>query len=330
MPIIKSIIGLLCGKGKPKMTCQNCNTECSKFGKHRNGLQRYRCKQCRKTFTEAHSTPLGSMYTPLDQAGKAIELLAEGCSVSVVERVTGLHHRTILSLLVVVGEKCERLSENRIHNVPVSDVQCDEIWGFVGCKEKRKTSDNPKLGDAYCFVGIERNTKLVLAWHLGRRTERDTFAFTEKLNEATGGRFQITTDGFSAYFDAVHTSLGTRVDYAQLIKVYAATTEEEHRYSPPRVIEAIAKPLWGQPDADRICTSHVERQNLTMRMQIRRLTRLTNAFSKKWENLKAALALYFAWYNFCRRHRTIRCTPAMEARITDNIWTIPELVEAAP
>jgi len=310
------------------MTCHNCNTRCKKFGKHRNGLQRYRCGQCSKTFTEDHATPLAGMYTPLDRATKAIELLVEGCSVSAVQRITDLHHGTILSLLVLVGEKCERLLESRIRNVAVKDVQCDEMWGFVGCKEKRKKDDDPKRGDAYCFVAIERNTKLVVTWHLGRRTERDTMAFTEKLDAATSGQFQITTDGFPAYFDAIHTCLGTRVDFAQLIKVYAASSEDEHRYSPARVIEAIAKSMWGQPDAERICTSHVERQNLTMRMQIRRLTRLTNGFSKKWENLKAALALYFAWYNFCRQHRTIRCTPAMEAGITDHIWSITELLEA--
>jgi transposase-like protein/IS1 family transposase len=310
------------------MTCHNCNTRCKKFGKHRNGLQRYRCNQCRKTFTEDHATPLGTMYTPVDKAAKAIELLCEGCSVSTVERFTGLHHTTILSLLVLVGDNCERLLENRIQGVHVSDVQCDELWGFVRCKEKRNASGDPRRGDAYCFVGIEQKTKLVLSWHLGRRTQRDTLAFTEKLNEATAGKFQITTDGFSPYFDAIHTSLGTRVDYAQLIKVYEASSDEEHRYSPPSVVEATVKPMWGNPDPKRICTSHIERHNLTMRMQIRRLTRLTNAFSKKWENLKAALAVYFAWYNFCHYHRSLRSTPAMEAKVTDHVWSVQELVEA--
>jgi len=172
------------------------------------------------------------MYTPLDRAAKAIELLVEGCSVSTVERVTDLHHGTLLSLLVLVGEKCERLLESKIRNLPVKDVQCDEMWGFVGCKEKRKKDDDPKRGDAYCFVAIERNSKMILTWHLGRRTERDTMAFTEKLDAATSGQFQITTDGFVPYFDAIHTCLGTRVDFAQLIKVYAASSEDEHRYSP--------------------------------------------------------------------------------------------------
>jgi len=310
------------------MTCHNCNTRCKKFGKHRNGLQRFRCGQCAKTFTEDHATPLGSMHTPVDKTAKAMELLAEGCSVSTVERFTGIHHTTILSLLVLVGEKCERLLENRIHQLPVSDVQCDELWGFVACKERNNVTGDPRRGDAYCFVGIERNTKLVLSWHLGRRTARDTVAFTEKLNEATQGRFQITTDGFRPYIDAVNYSLGTRVDFAQLVKVYGASPEGEHRYSPAEVVDSVPVPQWGEPDLRKICTSHVEKHNLTMRMAIRRLTRLTNAFSRKWENLKAALALYFAWYNFVHIHRTIRMTPAMAAGITDHIWTITELVEA--
>jgi transposase-like protein/IS1 family transposase len=310
------------------MTCHNCNSRCKKFGKHRNGLQRFRCNQCRKTFTEDHATPLGSMYTPLDKAAKAIELLVEGCSVSTVERFTGLHHTTILSLLVVVGEKCGRLLESRVNNIPVTDVELDEIWGYVGCKEKRNVTGDPTRGDAYCFVAIERNTKLVLTWHLGRRSARDAMAFTEKLEGATAGHFQITTDGFQPYFDAIHTCLGTRVDYSQLIKTYAATTDEEHRYSPPQVVDTTIKPMWGNPDPERICTSHVERNNLSIRMGMRRLTRLTNAFSKKWTNLKAAYAVWFAFYNFCRVHYTLRCTPAMAAGVTDHIWSVGELVEA--
>jgi IS1 family transposase len=153
---------------------------------------------------------------------------------------------------------------------------------------------DPFVGDAYTFVGIERNTKLVLAWHLGGRDVQSTEAFTEKLDHATSGHFQLTTDGFQLYPQAVSYSLGVRVDYAQLIKVYQGTREGEQRYSPPEVVETITTIRIGNPDPRRICTSIVERSNLSMRMSIRRLTRLTNAFSKKWDNLKAALALYFA------------------------------------
>jgi transposase-like protein/IS1 family transposase len=311
------------------MTCHNCQSQCKKFGKHRNGLQRHRCGQCAKTFTEDHATPLGGMYTPLDKAAKAIELLVEGCSVSTVERVTGLHHTTILSLLVFVGDKCERLLEGRIHNLPVSDVQCDEIWGYVGCKEKKNVSGDPMRGDAYCFVAIERNSKIILTWHLGRRSSRDTVAFTEKINDATQGHFQITTDGFKPYVDAVLYSLGTRVDFGQFIKTYSTPRDGEQRYSPAEVVDATPVPVWGEPKLHRICTSHVERQNLSIRMGMRRMTRLTNAFSKKWENLKAAYAVWFAFYNFCRVHKTLRVTPAMQAGLSDHPWTITELLQAA-
>jgi IS1 family transposase len=268
------------------------------------------------------------MYTPSEKTGLILKMFVEGMSVRSIERLTGVHRDTILNLLVLSGDRCERLLEERIRQHPASDVQCDEIWGFVGCKEKRNVTGDPMLGDAYCFVAIERNTKLVLTWHLGRRTARDTFAFTEKINEATRGQFQITTDGFKPYVDAVHHSLGTRVDFAQLVKVYASPHDGEHRYSPAEVVDAVPVPQWGEPELSRICTSHVERQNLSIRMGMRRMTRLTNAFSKKWENLKAAYAVWFAFYDFCRVHQTLRVTPAMEAGITDHVWTTTELLKA--
>jgi IS1 family transposase len=273
------------------------------------------------------------MILDFDRALKAIQLFCEGCSVRTTERVTEINLRTLLKLLVVAGEKCERFLEERIQNVAVRDVQADEIWAFVKMKEKEKVRrdiEDDRLGDAYTFVGIERHSKLVLCWHLGRRTYDDTFAFTEKLYRATGTHWQLTTDGFKAYQNAVIHSLGARdVDFAQLVKVYAHPSADDHTYSPPTVINSVPVEIYGNPDPDRICTSHVERSNLTMRMQMRRFTRLTNGFSKKWENLKAMLALYFAYYNFCRVHSTIRVTPAMEAGLTGHIWSIEELLTAA-
>jgi len=309
------------------MTCHNCKTQCGKFGRDRKGHQRFHCAQCSKTFTEPHNGHLPGMYITPEQAEQIIRLIVEGMAVRSVERLTGFHRDTILRVLQTAGEGCERLLDSRIRSIPVSDVQCDEMWGFVHCKEKNKPVDSPDtIGDAYCFVAVERKTKLVLAWHLGRRTARDTVAFTEKLDAATSGRFQLTTDGFPAYPDAVSYSLGTRVEYAQLIKVYASPRDGEQRYSPADVVEAVPVPRIGRPRRELISTSHVERQNLTIRMAMRRLTRLTNAFSKKWENLKAGFALHFAWYNFVRVHSTIRVTPAMAAGITDHVWTIGELL----
>ena len=314
------------------MNCPTCNQPAKRFGKHRNGLQRYRCTSCKKTFTEDHERPLGDMILAEEKAMSVLQHLVEGCSVRATSRITGVHPKTILNLLSLAGERCDRLMEERIHGLRVKDVQCDELWGYVGMKEKTKNKkgrDETTVGDAYTFVAIERHSKLVLAWHLGRRTERDTVAFTEKLATATEGSFQITTDGFAPYKDAVVLSLGAQgVNFAQLVKLYAANPENETRYSPAEWVGCKAVPIFGDPDRDKICTSHVERQNLTMRMQMRRLTRLTNAFSKKWEKLYAMLALYFAWYNFVRIHQTLRVTPAMEAGITDHVWTIEEMLDS--
>jgi IS1 family transposase len=168
--------------------------------------------------------------------------------------------------------------------------------------------------------------KLILAWHLGKRNRQDTLQFIVKLRRATEGKFQLTTDGWPSYPDAVERVFGSEIDYAQLIKVYGASRDGEQRYSPAEIVDVEVVPRAGMPDFERVCTSHIERQNLTMRMQIRRLTRLTNAFSKKWENLRAAVALHFAYYNFCRVHSSLRVTPAMEAGITDHVWTIAELL----
>jgi IS1 family transposase len=274
------------------------------------------------------------MRIPFEKALLCLQLLVEGNSVNSTSRITGLEKKTILSLLVLAGEKCENLISRYMRKVTVNDMQFDELWSFVGMKEKtkvRKGKVSDKLGDAYCFVGFERDSKLILAWHLGRRTEADTLEFTEKVFKAVDGtenRIQITTDGFGAYPEAIAYSLGTRTDYAQLIKIYGAPVDDEHRYSPSKIKECTPSLVWGSPKLEKICTSHVERQNLNIRMAMRRFTRLTNAFSKKWENLKAALALYFAYYNFCRIHSSIRCTPAMEAGVTKHIWELRDLIAA--
>ena len=314
------------------MTCHNCKIEAKKSGKDRKGNQRYRCNQCRKTFQEMKENLLGTMRIPMEKAEMCLQLLLEGMSIRSIQRITGMHQETILNLLVLAGDKCRQLMNDKIKGVAVKDVEADEMWGFVGMKKMTKLHKEvttPQVGDAYTFVGIERNTKLVLAWHLGDRDVPNTEAFTEKLHHATSGHFQLTTDGFAAYPNAVSYSLGTRVDYAQLIKVYGKNdVEGERKYSPPEVVDTVSKPLIGSPDPRIICTSIVERSNLSMRTSIRRLTRLTNAFSKKWDNLHAALSLYFAYYNFCRIHSSIRCTPAMESGITGHVWTLRELLAA--
>jgi transposase-like protein/IS1 family transposase len=314
------------------VTCHNCRIECKRKGRDRCGRQRYQCRQCSKTFLEAQEKPLDGMYLPMDRAEMVLKLLLEGSSVSTIERVTGVHHGTILRLLVLAGEKCERIMADKIRNVEVRDVECDEVWSFIGKKEKRvRPEDDQNLGDCYTFVAIERHSKLVLNIAMGKRDQRTTDVFIEGVRHATAHcKFQITTDGFASYRSAITTTLHDRLTgFAQLIKVYRAPQDGEKRYSPAEVASVEVVPVMGQPDPERICTSIVERSNLSIRMGTRRFTRLTNAFSKKWENHWAAVACWFAFYNFCRVHKSLRVTPAMAAGIADHVWSVRELLERA-
>ena len=220
------------------MTCPNCRSACRRFGKHRNGLARFQCRECKKTFTEPHADPLGGMYTQVARAEDVLKMLVEGCSINTIERVTGVHHGTILKILVLTGEKCEKLMGRLVVNVPVKDVQCDEIWAFVQKKEAHKKpseKDNDSIGDAYCFVAIERYSKLVLNFALGRRSQATTDAFIEGLRAATSPqRFQISTDGFQPYISAITTTLHDRCDFAQLIKVYTTQIPKASAGTVPR------------------------------------------------------------------------------------------------
>jgi len=224
---------------------------------------------------------------------------------------------------------------DRIQGLKVRDVECDELWSYVGMKARtkdKKNIDDPTLGDAWTFTAIERHSKLIIAWHLGHRTMRDTLAFAEKIARATEGSFQISTDGFKAYQDAVVYSLGAQhVDFAQIVKIYRSNpTEPETRYSPAQCIGCKKEAVFGSPDMDAVGTSRIERHNLSVRMETRRFTRLTNGFSKKWEKHHAALALYFAYYNFCRSHKTLGgVTPAMASGIVKHFWTIKDLLQEA-
>ncbi|MGO9130092.1 MAG: hypothetical protein ACLQIS_10205 [Bryobacteraceae bacterium] len=307
-----------------------CEIECQRLGKHRNGLRRFRCPQCHKTYTEAHKPALEGSYIPQERVELALRLLIEGKSIRSTERITNLDRNTIMRLLVLAGEKCEKLLGRLLVNVQVKDVECDEIWGFILKKEGHKRpeeAENETIGDAYTFVAMERHSKLVLNFALGRRNQATTDIFVEGLRAATSAQeFQVTTDGFQPYITAFDNTLSDRVNFAQLIKVYRSSPEGEHRYSPADVVSTEVVPVLGNPIPSRTCTSIVERQNLTMRMQMRRLTRLTNAFSKRWENHWAALCLHFAFYNLCRIHGSLRVTPAMEAGIADHVWTIEELL----
>ena len=312
--------------------CRSCGGRTIGWGKDREGNARRKCKACGATFGIIPERPLGSMRLDLDKATTCLSLLVEGSSIRSTERVTGVHRDTICRLLRVAGAKCESLLNRLVRGVEVKDVQCDELWCYVAMKEKtkaRKKLTDPELGDAYTFVGIERNTKLALGFHLGRRTSEDASVFMAKMDAATSGNFQLSTDGFNGYPAAVEEHLGGRVDFGQLVKTYSAeTVDSERRYSPARIISAEKVVVSGTPEESRICTSHVERHNLHVRMQMRRFTRLTNAFSRKRENLRAALALHFAAYNFTWMHRGIRMTPAMAAGIARKPWAVRDLLVA--
>jgi len=273
------------------------------------------------------------MYTlKREMLAQIIRLLVEGNSIRSAERITGVHRDTIMRLAVRVGKNCDRIHDATMRGFHSRLIQCDEIWSYVGKKQGRLTDGekrNPALGDRYIFVGLDAESKLVPTYNVGKRDSANTSQFMGALKERLNGngRVQLTTDGFSAYEDAVNWHFGRDVDFAQQIKTYAATIAGAGRYSPPRVTGMVSTVISGRPDPAYISTSYVERQNLTMRMCMRRLTRLTNAFSKKLENLKAAVALHFAYYNFARVHQTLRVTPAMEAGLTDHVWTMSDFME---
>jgi IS1 family transposase len=219
----------------------------------------------------------------------------------------------------------------RVHNVRVRDLELDEVWSFVGCKQKRLTPQRVEagmVGDAYTFIALERTSKLVVAWHLGKRDRINTEDFVSKIRWATApGWFDVSTDAFQPYENAIDAGLYDRANHAQIVKLFSNQLDRvSESYKPARFVSVAKDSISGRPDLDRASTSHVERKNGTLRQWCKRLTRLTYAFSKKWENLRAALALHFAHYNFCRIHSSLRLTPAMEAGITDHVWTIAELL----
>ena len=261
---------------------------------------------------------------------QVLNALIEGCSIRSVERMTGVHRDTIMRLGVEVGAKCQRFLDQKLVNLTIEAAEIDEIWGYVRKKQKRVTPlDNEReVGDQYTFVAMDAKTKLVVSHLVGKRNGENALELMRDLQFRVKNRPQVTTDGFQPYVDAVERSFGAKVDFAQLVKIYGGNEKTRERYSPSEIVTAIPVTIMGKPKSERISTSYIERQNLTMRMQMRRFTRLTNAFSKKLANLKAAVALHFAHYNFMRVHSSLRVTPAMEAGIATHIWTWQELLGA--
>jgi IS1 family transposase len=253
-----------------------------------------------------------------------------GNSVRSTERMTGVSRETVLSLLVRVGAGCERLLDERMRNLPTRVVELDEIWSFVAKKQRHlRASDDDSCGDTWTWVAIDADSKLVPCYRVGKRTADDANAFVADLASRLTNRVQISSDALRAYVDAIERAFGTDVDYAQIVKSYEAEPIGAGRYSPPKVVATQTNVFVGKPNMARVSTSYVERNNLTTRMRVRRFTRLTNAFSKKIENHRAAVALHFAHYNFVAIHKTIRCTPAMAAGVSETLWSLGDLLDAA-
>ncbi|WP_437763864.1 IS1 family transposase [Sorangium sp. So ce764] len=269
---------------------------------------------------------------PMAKRVEVVAHLVEGAGIRPTSRLTEVSKPAILTLLLRVGEGCERLHNRLVRDVDCRTVQVDEIWLYVQKKEARVTpGDSPEVGEAYVFVGMASASKLVISYRVGKRDEANTAAFIADLRSRLVSVLQLYSDGWAPYVAAVGASFAGSVDYAQVVKRYnrKARKDDDHRYEPPRDPFITKTPVYGAPDMKRASTSHLERQNLTIRMHIRRFTRLCNGFSKRLPHDKAAVALHMAFYNFCRPHEAHRVTPAMEAGMTDRVWSVEELVTAA-
>ncbi len=269
----------------------------------------------------------------INQRTQIIKVLCEGNSIRSTARITGTAINTVVKLLREVGASCLNYQDKAMHNLPCKKLQCDEIWSFVYSKQKNVPEDKQGkfgYGDVWTFVAIDADTKLVPSWLVGIRDADCAYTFIADLRDRLANRVQLTTDGHKMYLEAIEKAFGADVDYAMLVKLYGRNVEGETRYSPAQCVGAEKHVVQGNPDTQAISTSYVERQNLTMRMAMRRFTRLTNAFSKRLENHEYALALYFMHYNFARPHKTLanpyQRTPAMASRITDHVWTVEEIV----
>lgn len=273
---------------------------------------------------------------PMSKRVQILGCLTEGMSLRATSRLADVSINTVTKLLVDVGTACELYQLEKLVGIKAKRVQCDEIWSFCYSKEANTPPNMRGMegrGDVYTWVALDSDSKLVISWLVGKRIQEHAIAFMKDVAARLATRVQLTTDGHRGYLSAVEGAFGMDVDYAMLQKLYASEGRSggasEHRYSPGKCIGQIKGNVTGKPDHAHISTAHVERQNLTMRMQMRRFTRLTNAFSKKIENHAHAVALHYMFYNFARIHKTLRVTPAMQAGIADHVWTLEEIAKLA-
>lgn len=261
---------------------------------------------------------------PLQKRVQILNLLVEGMSLRAISRVADVSINTVTKLLVEAGRACQEFHDSTVHHIKSKRVQCDEIWSFVYAKDKNITEEEKRagVGSVWTWVGIDADSKLVISWYVGSRDADSGYEFMKDVKTRLSSRVQMTTDGLKIYLESVPNAFGSKIDYAQLVKIYGKTEDDQRE----RYIGAEKRRILGNPDEKKVTTSHVERQNLTMRMHMRRFTRQTNAFSKKIENHCYALALHFVYYNFVKIHSTIRVTPAMEAGLTKNLMSLEDIV----
>ena len=265
----------------------------------------------------------------IEKQSQVVAALVEGNSIRATVRMTGVSKNTIAKLLVELGTACADYLDKALVNLNCKRIQCDEIWSFCYAKEKNVPQEFQGkfgYGSVWTWTAMDADTKLIASWMVGGRDAGTAYAFVQDLAKHLAHRIQLTTDGHRAYLSAIEDAFGSEIDYAMLVKLYGSDRETEATYSPSECIGCREVIISGSPEAKHISTSYIERQNLTMRMSMRRFTRLTNAFSKKLENHIASLAIHYMHYNFCRVHQTLRVTPAMEAGIASHVWSIGELV----
>lgn len=265
-----------------------------------------------------------------NKRAQVLSALVEGNSIRATVRMTGVAKNTVVKLLVDAGKVCAEYQDKVLRNLKCKKIQADEIWSFCYAKQKNVPEDKRGkfgFGDVWTWVAMDAESKLVVSWLVGHRNAEWAKAFMMDVASRLSNRIQLTTDGHHTYFEAVDEAFGADVDYAMLVKMYGSETPGEARYSPAKCIGTQRKTVNGKPKSKDVSTSFIERQNLTMRMNMRRFTRLTNAFSKKIENLKHAVALHFMYYNFVRQHQTLRVSPAMAAGVTEHLWNIEDIVK---
>lgn len=326
------------------MTCHNCKIDAGKFGFFK-GFQRYRCKQCHKTFSDIPERPLDNLRIEPEKAIQAIHLLCEGMGIRAIERLTGIHRDTVLNVLETAGDKCARLMEEKAKGLTVRDVQVDELYAFVECLQQNTEVGDQLRGDQYTFLAIERNTKFIIHSLVGKRDKGNAYAFLTGLKHRINGRFQLSTDSFAAYCGQIGTVwqvFRESIDYATETKHFATDFHVTGKMVPRR--ENPKRCQWvkriaqiGKPNMKRVTTNHAERTNLSVRLFNRRFTRKTLGYSKTLKNLKHSVSLLVAHFNFCRPHSRLKIeatettpsqerTPAMAQGITDHVWTIAELL----